>query len=112
MAFGENPRPRDYNGGRKAAQDAKRPAASGSNPDTPTKNPESAFAGSGFFFVKGFELKMQQSGGLLREPVQTSGSEPSAAGGRCSEVSERQRSKKSRISVSPMIFSGTATGEP
>ena len=29
--------------------------ASGSNPDTPTKIPESAFAGSGIFFVSGFE---------------------------------------------------------
>ena len=29
--------------------------ASGSNPDTPTKEPESAFAGSGSFFVSGFE---------------------------------------------------------
>ena len=38
------------------------------------------------------------------------GSEPSAASGRFSEVSEWQRSKKSRIGVSPMIFSGTATG--
>ena len=40
------------------------------------------------------------------------GSEPSAASGRKSEVSEWQRSKKSRKSVSPKIFSGTATGEP
>ena len=39
------------------------------------------------------------------------GSEPSAASGRKSEVSEWQRSKKSRKSVSPKIFSGTATGE-
>ena len=29
--------------------------ASGSNPDTPTKKPKSAFAGFGFFFVLGFE---------------------------------------------------------
>ena len=38
------------------------------------------------------------------------GSDASAAGGRVSELSEWQRSKKSRKSVSPMIFSGTATG--
>ena len=38
------------------------------------------------------------------------GSEPSAAGGRYSEVREWQRSKKSRISVRAKIFSGTATG--
>ena len=38
------------------------------------------------------------------------GSDPSAARGRYSEVSEWQRSKKSRKSVSPKIFSGTATG--
>ena len=38
------------------------------------------------------------------------GSDASAAGGGTSELSEWQRSKKSRKSVSPMIFSGTATG--
>jgi hypothetical protein len=38
------------------------------------------------------------------------GSDASAAGGRVSELSEWQRSKKSRKSVSPKIFSGTATG--
>ena len=38
------------------------------------------------------------------------GSDPTAAGGRGREGSEWQRSKKSRKSVSPMIFSGTATG--
>ena len=38
------------------------------------------------------------------------GSGLSAAGGRNSEVSEWQRSIKSRISVSPMILPGTATG--
>ena len=38
------------------------------------------------------------------------GSDASAAGGRKSELSEWQRSKNSRISVSPMNFSGTATG--
>ena len=35
---------------------------------------------------------------------------PSAAGGRYSEASEWQRSKKSRKCVSPKIFSGTARG--
>ena len=40
------------------------------------------------------------------------GNESSAAGGRFSETSEWQRSKKSRESVSPKIFSGTATGHP
>ena len=39
------------------------------------------------------------------------GSDASAAGGRYSEQSEWQRSTKSRISVSPKILSGTATGE-
>ncbi len=39
------------------------------------------------------------------------GSDPSAACGRFSEGSEWQRSKKSRESVSPMIFSSIATGE-
>ena len=38
------------------------------------------------------------------------GSEPTAASGGNRAASEWQRSKKSRISVSPMIFSGTATG--
>ena len=38
------------------------------------------------------------------------GSDGSAAGGGRSDLSEWQRSKKSRISVSPQIFSGTATG--
>ena len=38
------------------------------------------------------------------------GSEASAAGGRYSELSEWQRSIKSRISISPKILSGTATG--
>ena len=38
------------------------------------------------------------------------GSEPTAAGGGNREASEWPRSKKSRKSVSPMIFSGTATG--
>ena len=39
------------------------------------------------------------------------GREPSAASGRRSEVSEWQRSKNSRLGVSPMNFSGTATGK-
>ena len=39
------------------------------------------------------------------------GSEASAASGRYSELSEWQRSIKSRISVSPKILTGTATGE-
>ena len=39
------------------------------------------------------------------------GSEPTAAGGGRKEASEWQRSIKSRISVSPKILSGTATGE-
>ena len=38
------------------------------------------------------------------------GSDGSAAGGGLSDLSEWLRSKKSRISVSPQIFSGTATG--
>ena len=41
----------------------------------------------------------------------TRGNEPTAAGGGGREASEWQRSKKSRKSVSPKIFSGTATGE-
>ena len=40
------------------------------------------------------------------------GSEPTAAGGGRKEASEWQRSIKSRISVSPKILSGTATGTP
>ena len=40
------------------------------------------------------------------------GSEPTAAGGREREVSEWQRSIKSREGVSPKILSSTATGEP
>ena len=40
------------------------------------------------------------------------GSEGSAAGGRYSDLSEWLRSIKSRISVSPKILSGTATGTP
>ena len=39
------------------------------------------------------------------------GSDASAASGRYSELSEWQRSIKSRISVSPKILTGTATGE-
>ena len=38
------------------------------------------------------------------------GSEPTAAGGGRKEASEWPRSIKSRISVSPKILSGTATG--
>lgn len=38
------------------------------------------------------------------------GSEPSAAGGGCSEANESQRSEKSRRSESPKIFPGTASG--
>ena len=38
-------------------------------------------------------------------------SDASAASGRYSELSEWQRSIKSRISVSPKILTGTATGE-
>ena len=41
--------------------------------------------------------------------MQEKGSDASAASGGRSELSEWQRSKKSRKSVSPMIFSGTAT---
>ena len=38
--------------------------ASGSNPDTPTKNLESAFAGSGFFYwVLGFERTLRKHAG-------------------------------------------------
>ena len=37
--------------------------ASGSNPDTPTKNPESAFAGSGFLIVFGFERPLRKHAG-------------------------------------------------
>ena len=43
--------------------------------------------------------------------MQEKGSDASAASGGRSELSEWQRSKKSRKSVSLMIFSGTATGE-
>ena len=49
-----------------------------------------------------------QSASLTAPPQ--GGAEPSAAGGRTSEASEWQRSEKSRISVSPTIFPGTATG--
>ncbi len=39
--------------------------------NTRTKNSESAFAGSEFFFVMGFEVISQQSCELLLQPVQT-----------------------------------------
>jgi len=39
------------------------------------------------------KVKSQYAGGILLPPVQKLGSEPSAAGGRYSEVSEWQRSK-------------------
>ena len=42
--------------------------------------------------------------------MQEKGSDASAASGGRSELSQWQRSKKSRKSVSPMIFSGTANG--
>ena len=42
--------------------------------------------------------------------MQEKGSDASAASGGRSELSQWQRSKKSRKSVSPMIFSGTARG--
>ena len=53
-----------------------------------------------------------EEGGLAEGKVQKCpvGSEPNAACGGCSEVSEWQRSIKSRSSVSPKILSGTATG--
>ena len=41
----------------------------------------------------------------------SAGSDPTAAGGGGREGSEWQRSIKSRISVSPKILSGTATGK-
>ena len=67
------------------------------------------------------KAKSTQRGGLRffllcrkrREPPTggfPEGSEPTAAGGGSREASEWQRSKKSRESVSPKIFSGTATG--
>ena len=46
----------------------------------------------------------------MQVPAGVMGSEGSAACGGCSDPSEWQRSTKSRISVSPMILSGTATG--
>ena len=45
---------------------------------------------------------------LCRRILIVGGSDPTAAGGGRREGSEWQRSKKSRKSVSPMIFSGTA----
>ena len=44
-------------------------------------------------------------------PSSRTGSDATAAGGGCRELSEWQRSIKSRISVSPKILSGTATGK-
>ena len=62
--------------------------------------------GSKFFYKKGVE----QGGAPQSAKNSPVGSEPSAAGGRYSEVREWQRSKKSRTSVRAKIFSGTATG--
>ena len=45
-------------------------------------------------------------------PSSRTGSDATAAGGGERELSEWQRSIKSRIRVSPKILSGTATGKP
>ena len=47
----------------------------------------------------------------LAVPSSRTGSDATAAGGGGRELSEWQRSIKSRISVSPKILSGTATGK-
>ena len=54
--------------------------------------------------------KMQQSGGLLLPPVQTLGSDPTAASGRRREGSEWQRSTDAKAYQRRRQMSGTATG--
>ena len=61
--------------------------------------------------VSALQTAMIEKNDVLAKVMREVGSEPSAAGGRRSEVSEWQRSKKSRKSASPKIFSGTATGD-
>ena len=61
--------------------------------------------------VSALQTAMIEKNDVLAKAMREVGSEPSAAGGRRSEVSEWQRSKKSRKSASPKIFSGTATGD-
>ena len=84
------------------ARRAHNPEVGGSSPPPATKEKHHP---NGWCFLWLWMRHFSPTGGFPE------GSEPTAAGGGRKEASEWQRSKKSRKSVSPKIFSGTATGK-